>query len=257
MRAPIGPIDRSEGDGVCAPRSRTVDDPELPGVSIVELGLLEDVAASTGARVEVDLVPTFSGCPALVDDRDRRAGAQSVRSTASATSTCVLRGQPVWTPERITERARAQLRRRSASPSSRPGAGDVPPLRCRGARRAVAVRSDALPVDRSAARSAARPSRRFADEGVRGLPEARGQGGVPPRRQPRGRRRRAGGRAGPRDLRPPRRGRPDVARRPRRTSSSATRSSSRPNADKPHRHNDGSLVAEQRRAAAGRDVSGP
>ena len=42
----------------------TVDDPEFPGVSIVELGLLESIDI-TGTEVLVGLVPTFSGCPAL------------------------------------------------------------------------------------------------------------------------------------------------------------------------------------------------
>ena len=39
-----------------------VDDPEYPGVSIVDLGLVEDVRVD-GRRVEVDLVPTYSGMP--------------------------------------------------------------------------------------------------------------------------------------------------------------------------------------------------
>ncbi len=65
----------------------TVDDPEYPGVSIVDLGLVERVEVS-GRSVEVDLVPTFSGCPALemiatdvaatvgaLDERRRRPGA--------------------------------------------------------------------------------------------------------------------------------------------------------------------------------------
>ena len=45
---------------------RSVDDPEYPGVSIVELGLVEAVRVmDDGRRLEIDLIPTFSGCPAL------------------------------------------------------------------------------------------------------------------------------------------------------------------------------------------------
>jgi ring-1,2-phenylacetyl-CoA epoxidase subunit PaaD len=41
---------------------KTIDDPELP-ISIVDLGIVKKV--SVGKEVEVILVPTFSGCPAL------------------------------------------------------------------------------------------------------------------------------------------------------------------------------------------------
>lgn len=42
-----------------------VHDPEYPGVSIVDLGLLEGVRVDDAGHAEVDLIPTFSGCPAL------------------------------------------------------------------------------------------------------------------------------------------------------------------------------------------------
>ncbi len=43
----------------------TVDDPEIPGVSIVDLGLLETITTTDDGRVTIGLIPTFSGCPAL------------------------------------------------------------------------------------------------------------------------------------------------------------------------------------------------
>ncbi len=43
---------------------RSVSDPEIPVLSIVDLGLVEEVRI-LGERVEVDLLPTFTGCPAL------------------------------------------------------------------------------------------------------------------------------------------------------------------------------------------------
>ena len=51
-----------------------VDDPEYPGVSIVDLGLLEQVRVDHG-HVEVGLIPTFSGCPALAVIADEVRGA--------------------------------------------------------------------------------------------------------------------------------------------------------------------------------------
>lgn len=41
-----------------------VRDPEIPSVSIIEMGMVQEVEVKAG-RVRVSLVPTFSGCPAL------------------------------------------------------------------------------------------------------------------------------------------------------------------------------------------------
>ena len=48
---------------------RTIDDPEMP-ISIVDLGIVEDVRiaeadADPAEQVEIDILPTFIGCPAL------------------------------------------------------------------------------------------------------------------------------------------------------------------------------------------------
>ncbi|WP_404456241.1 phenylacetate-CoA oxygenase subunit PaaJ [Virgibacillus necropolis] len=43
---------------------RTVDDPELPSVSVVDLGMVYSVDVNEN-RVSVTMVPTFAGCPAL------------------------------------------------------------------------------------------------------------------------------------------------------------------------------------------------
>lgn len=90
----------------------SVPDPEYPGVSIVDLGLVERVAVEgTPSRltVTVELIPTFSGCPALaMIAGDVRA---AVTATAGVVS-CEVRWltSPVWSPERIAPQARARLR---------------------------------------------------------------------------------------------------------------------------------------------------
>ena len=43
----------------------TVLDPELPVVTIEDLGILRDVTEYEGARVHVQITPTYSGCPAM------------------------------------------------------------------------------------------------------------------------------------------------------------------------------------------------
>ena len=153
--------DRADADGQNGVwrALQDVDDPEYPGVSIVELGLVEDVW-STRRRGRGRSRPDVLRLPGAVADRVRRAGRQSVRSTASATSTCASSprrcGRPSASRRRARERDRRRLRRRRRTRRPR---RRVPALRCRGARRAVAVRAGALPVG-APLPAAARSSRR-------------------------------------------------------------------------------------------------
>ena len=86
-----------------------VDDPEYPGVSIVELGLVEAVRVDEDRRrIEVDLIPTFSGCPALgfiADDVRAALG----RLDPSAEVVVAFVAEPAWTPSRIAASARPRL----------------------------------------------------------------------------------------------------------------------------------------------------
>lgn len=92
-----------------------VSDPEIPVLPITDLGIVEDVRVE-GDRVEVDLLPTFAGCPALgiirrsVEEALTLAGAQGVK-VAFLTS-------PAWTTERVSEAGREKLK----------GFGIAPPL---------------------------------------------------------------------------------------------------------------------------------
>lgn len=88
-----------------------VDDPEYPGISIVDLGLVEEVHVDTGSgRVTVDLIPTFLGCPALEHIRADVSAALAAHGWPSSEVRFVA--TPVWTPARITGHGRAALRDR-------------------------------------------------------------------------------------------------------------------------------------------------
>ncbi len=95
----------------------SVDDPEYPGVSIVDLGLLEHVevrngpvGGALGVMVGVGLIPTFSGCPALEmirSDVDR-----AIRAVAGVDDVSVnWLTSPAWTPDRVSMRGREALAR--------------------------------------------------------------------------------------------------------------------------------------------------
>jgi ring-1,2-phenylacetyl-CoA epoxidase subunit PaaD len=85
----------------------TVDDPEFPGVSIVDLGLLESIDIA-GSEVLVGLVPTFYGCPAL--DVIREDVAAAVMAMPGVTNVDVkFLAAPRWTPARISDAAKDKL----------------------------------------------------------------------------------------------------------------------------------------------------
>jgi len=103
----LAPADRGAVERAVA----AVEDPEYPGVTIADLGILEDVRVDrAGAGVEVDLLPTRIGCPALEMIRaDVEAAARSVPGVQ--TVTVRFRHDPPWTPDRITAKARGMLAR--------------------------------------------------------------------------------------------------------------------------------------------------
>jgi ring-1,2-phenylacetyl-CoA epoxidase subunit PaaD len=84
-----------------------VEDPELP-ISITDMGLVHSVTLAERA-VRVELLPTFTGCPALevIRDRARRrllalSGVEQVQ--------VVFVFEPAWTIGRMSEAGRAQLK---------------------------------------------------------------------------------------------------------------------------------------------------
>ena len=86
-----------------------VEDPEIP-VSVVDMGLIVDVAYAADRRtVELQLTYTAMGCPAmdLIQDdiRDRLLAEPDVDAV-----TIEVVWDPVWTPERLSARARATMR---------------------------------------------------------------------------------------------------------------------------------------------------
>lgn len=98
----------------------TVPDPEMPPVSINELGMIVDVRTS-GSHVDVDLVPTYSGCPAIAIIRqDVEAAVAAAPGVGSVTVTFV--SDVVWEPERISPAGREKLKAFGIAP---PGSGQT------------------------------------------------------------------------------------------------------------------------------------
>jgi ring-1,2-phenylacetyl-CoA epoxidase subunit PaaD len=98
----------------------TVPDPEMPPVTIGDLGMVVDVAVD-GGEVTIDLVPTFSGCPATAVIREEVAKAVAGLEGVDAVTVRFVR-DVVWDPERITDRGRERLRAFGIAP---PGSGQT------------------------------------------------------------------------------------------------------------------------------------
>jgi ring-1,2-phenylacetyl-CoA epoxidase subunit PaaD len=83
-----------------------VPDPEVPAVSVCDLGIVREVI-DHGDRIEVVLTPTYSGCPATeaIESDVLAALADAGLGPAQAT----LRRAPAWTSDWISEEGRRKL----------------------------------------------------------------------------------------------------------------------------------------------------
>jgi ring-1,2-phenylacetyl-CoA epoxidase subunit PaaD len=96
-----------------------IPDPEIPVVSIVDLGVVSGVSVE-GRVVHVDFTPTFTGCPAL------DAMVRSIRETVAelgAEADVRVRHDDAWSTDRITPDGRRKLREAGFSPPAPRSAG--------------------------------------------------------------------------------------------------------------------------------------
>ena len=110
--------------------AESVPDPELPMLTVADLGILRDVRAD-GDRVIVSLTPTYSGCPALAEIR-RDLTLRLEAAGLDAEVRTVL--SPAWSSDWITAAGRRKLA----------AAGIAPPLPARSAQ--ARVRGGPVPL---------------------------------------------------------------------------------------------------------------
>jgi ring-1,2-phenylacetyl-CoA epoxidase subunit PaaD len=89
-----------------------IPDPEIPVVSLVDLGVVRDVAVED-ERVRVDFTPTFLGCPALEVMRD--AIAARIRALGAEPEIRV-QTDDAWSTDRISAIGREKLRAAGFAP---------------------------------------------------------------------------------------------------------------------------------------------
>jgi ring-1,2-phenylacetyl-CoA epoxidase subunit PaaD len=128
---------------------RTIPDPEMP-ISIVDLGLVEgvhinfngrDAASDDGSRVEIDLLPTFIGCPALeMIAGDVRAKIGKLPSISQVQVNWIF--DPPWSVDRITPAGRESLKEHGVTIPNR---GNHLHVAGHEAPQMVALRTSAVP----------------------------------------------------------------------------------------------------------------
>lgn len=90
-----------------------VPDPEIPVISIVELGIVREVEADEDL-VEVTITPTYSGCPAMFVIEEDILDRLKTHGFDHVTIRTVL--SPVWTTDWLTEEAKAKLKAYGIAP---------------------------------------------------------------------------------------------------------------------------------------------
>jgi ring-1,2-phenylacetyl-CoA epoxidase subunit PaaD len=95
-----------------------VTDPEMPFISIIELGMLKAVDIA-GSHVVVTLLPTFSGCPALdmiKDDVKKKAKATLEEWNSEWDIDVTFCFHPPWTTDRISDTGKRKLKDNGIAP---------------------------------------------------------------------------------------------------------------------------------------------
>lgn len=115
-------------DEVAAVRATVavVADPEIPVLTIEDLGILRDVAVDADGHVEVTITPTYSGCPAMDTIRADVVQALAGRGYDDVEVHMVL--SPAWTTDWMSDEGRRKLREYGVAPPARRGADGPVPL---------------------------------------------------------------------------------------------------------------------------------
>jgi len=108
-----------------------IPDPEIPVISLVDLGVVRDVAVD-GEHVRIEFTPTFLGCPAL--ETMRRAMEEKVEALGGEPEVAVIQDDS-WSTDRISQAGREKLREAGFAP---------PTLRSAGATTLVQLQSKAF-----------------------------------------------------------------------------------------------------------------
>ncbi|MEZ5729772.1 MAG: 1,2-phenylacetyl-CoA epoxidase subunit PaaD [Burkholderiaceae bacterium] len=118
-----------------------VPDPEVPALSVRDLGIVRDVIDADGT-IEVVLTPTYSGCPAT-EDIERSVLAALEQSGLGRRAR--LQRAPAWTTDWISDAGRRKLRDYGIAPPGACAPDQAVPIRFVGRRAGAATEAVACP----------------------------------------------------------------------------------------------------------------
>jgi len=93
----------------------TVPDPEIPVISVVELGVIRDVIFSENSYV-ISITPTYSGCPAVKAFQDDIKTCLKKNNIENFELKIVY--SPTWTTDWMTESTKEKLKKYGIAPPS-------------------------------------------------------------------------------------------------------------------------------------------
>ena len=100
-----------------------VPDPEVPAISVCELGIVREVL-DHGASMEIVLTPTYSGCPAT--EVIERSVCEAIDAAGLGPARVTMRRAPAWTTDWISEPGKTKLRDYGIAPPGLAADGAVP-----------------------------------------------------------------------------------------------------------------------------------
>ena len=103
--------------------AQAVPDPEIPVLTLGDLGVIRDVRVAGDGAVEVDITPTYTGCPATaVIESDVRAALRGVGADQVRVQIVL---SPAWTTDWMSEAGRSKLRAFGIAPPGPAAGGPV------------------------------------------------------------------------------------------------------------------------------------
>jgi ring-1,2-phenylacetyl-CoA epoxidase subunit PaaD len=103
-----------------------VGDPEIPALSLVDLGVIRFVRDRPDGLLEIGLSPTYTGCPATAVIRRL---VEEALAAAALAATCTTVLSPPWSSDWITPDGRRKLQEYGIVPP-RQASSSMPPLAC-------------------------------------------------------------------------------------------------------------------------------
>ena len=126
--APIHAADAADRDAAVWAAIAEVPDPEIPTISLVDLGVVRGFAFGGGpggeVRLTVELLPTFVGCPAVEVMREQVGDRLRELGVADEVIVELSFAEP-WTSDRITPAGREALRHGGFAPPPPPSPGST------------------------------------------------------------------------------------------------------------------------------------